>query len=131
MTLLRQLFYVLLIRPLLILILGLRVRHLERLKIAPRTIVAANHNSHLDALVLMSLIKFRHIPKVKLVAAKDYFALALCARGFRFTLSGLSRWTAAARKKTRLAPSKRRWIRAIPSSCSPRAHAARRKSASG
>ncbi len=69
----RQLFYVLIVRPILMILLGLSVRHLERLRVSPRQIIAANHNSHLDALVLMSLIKFRDIPRVKLVAAKDYF----------------------------------------------------------
>ena len=69
----RQLFYVLIVRPVLMILLGLSVRHLERLTVKPRHLIAANHNSHLDALVLMSLIKFRDIPKVKLVAAKDYF----------------------------------------------------------
>lgn len=69
----RQLFYVLIVRPVLMILLGLNVRNLERLSVKPRQIIAANHNSHLDALALMSLIKFRDIPKVKLVAAKDYF----------------------------------------------------------
>ncbi len=79
----RQLFYVLIIRPVLMILLGLSVRHLERLTVKPRQIIAANHNSHLDALVLMSLIKFHDIPKVKLVAAKDYF----CKTPFRTWLS--------------------------------------------
>ena len=69
----RQLFYVLIVRPVLMILLGLSARHLERLTVKSRHAIAANHNSHLDALVLMSLIKFRDIPKVKLVAAKDYF----------------------------------------------------------
>jgi 1-acyl-sn-glycerol-3-phosphate acyltransferase len=89
MTLLRQLFYVLLIRPLLVIILGLRVQHLERLNIAPNTIIAANHNSHLDALVLMSLIKFRDIPKVKLVAAKDYFCKTSLRAWFSLNIIGI------------------------------------------
>lgn len=73
MKLVRQLFYALLVRPVLLLCLGLSVRHLERLSLDKQKIIAANHNSHLDALVLMSLIRFSDIPKVKLVAAKDYF----------------------------------------------------------
>lgn len=67
-------FYALVVRPFLIVFLGFNTRNLDRLT-APdgAHLVAANHNSHLDALVLMSLFKLRDIRKVKLVAAKDYF----------------------------------------------------------
>ncbi len=71
--LIRQLFYTLLIRPLLLLLLGFNVRHYERLKAKGAHIIAANHNSHLDAMVLMSLFRFHDIPKIKLVAARDYW----------------------------------------------------------
>jgi 1-acyl-sn-glycerol-3-phosphate acyltransferase len=69
----RQIFYALLVRPFLLLTLGFNVRHLDRLKAQEGHLIAANHNSHLDALVLMSLFRLQDIPKVKLVAAKDYF----------------------------------------------------------
>lgn len=69
----RKLFYGLLVRPVMILLLGLNVRHFERLRVGGRHLIAANHNSHLDALVLMSLLPLCDVPKVKLVAAKDYF----------------------------------------------------------
>ncbi len=69
----RQLFYGLIVKPFLLLTLGFNVRHLDRLKAQKRHLIAANHNSHLDALVLMSLFRLEDIPKVKLVAAKDYF----------------------------------------------------------
>ncbi len=71
--LMRQIFYALLVRPFLLLALGLNVRHLDRLKVREGHLIVANHNSHLDALALMSLFKLHDIPKVKLVAAKDYF----------------------------------------------------------
>ena len=71
--LLQKIFYGLLVRPVLVILLGLNVRHLDRLKVGGPHLIAANHNSHLDALVLMSLIPLRDIPKVKLVAARDYF----------------------------------------------------------
>lgn len=70
---LRQLFYLLLVKPLMLLLLGLNVRHLDRLRAQGAHIIAANHNSHLDALVLMSLFRFADIPNIKLVAAKDYW----------------------------------------------------------
>ena len=74
MKLLRLLFFVFVLRPVLALILGLNIRHLERLRAVPGGhLVAANHNSHLDALVLLSLFQLKDLPRVKVVAAKDYF----------------------------------------------------------
>ena len=74
MTYLRLAFFVCFVRPLLVLILGLNIRHLERLRaVAGGHLVAANHNSHLDALVLLSLFQLKDLPRVKIVAAKDYF----------------------------------------------------------
>lgn len=70
---LRYFYYGFLIRPLLLIILGLNVRHLERLEAGPGRLIAANHNSHLDAMVLMSLFRMKDLPKVKVVAARDYF----------------------------------------------------------
>lgn len=89
MNLVRQLFYVLLVRPLLIILLGFNVRHLDRLQVHGPRLIAANHNSHLDALVLMSLFKFRDIPKVKLVAAKDYFCRTLFLTWFSLNIIGI------------------------------------------
>lgn len=36
-------------------------------------IIAANHNSHLDALAIISLFPYKKIKKLKLVGASDYF----------------------------------------------------------
>lgn len=72
-TFLRAGFYGVIVRPILIILLGLNVRNLTRLKIGEPRLIAANHNSHLDAMVLMSLFKLKDLPRVKVVAAKDYF----------------------------------------------------------
>jgi 1-acyl-sn-glycerol-3-phosphate acyltransferase len=72
-TLIRQVFYTILVRPILLVLLGFNVRGLEHLQARGPHLIAANHNSHLDALVLMSLFGFADIPKVKLVAARDYW----------------------------------------------------------
>ncbi|TKB28053.1 1-acyl-sn-glycerol-3-phosphate acyltransferase [Desulfopila sp. IMCC35006] len=37
-------------------------------------IIVANHNTHLDTLVLLRLFPLRRLHKVKIVAAKDYFS---------------------------------------------------------
>lgn len=89
MKLLRSLYYGVFIRFIVWIVLGLNVRHRERLPVDGPAIIVANHNSHLDTMVLISLLPFRLLPRVRPVAALDYFMRSPWLAWFAVNIIGI------------------------------------------
>ena len=70
---LKVVFFALFVKPLVFVGLGLNIINRERLPAIGPAVIAANHNSHLDTLVLVSLFPLSQIHLVRPVAAADYF----------------------------------------------------------
>lgn len=69
--------------------LGLNVRHRDRLVTRGPAIIAANHNSHINTLALLTLFPLSMIPKVRPVAAADYFMRSDFLAWFARTVVGI------------------------------------------
>ena len=67
------LFFGLIIKPIVFIVLGLNLRGHDKLPKKGPAVIVANHNSHLDTIVLMSLYPLSIIHRVRPVAAVDYF----------------------------------------------------------
>jgi 1-acyl-sn-glycerol-3-phosphate acyltransferase len=71
--LLRLLFFAMIVRPIVLVIIGLRVINLANLPRSGPAIICANHNSHLDTMVLMTIFPLGLLAKLRPVAATEYF----------------------------------------------------------
>lgn len=73
MKIFKILFVLLFVKPLVFVGLGLNIINRQNLPMNGPMVVAANHNSHLDTLVLLALFPISMVHKVRPVAAADYF----------------------------------------------------------
>ena len=70
---LRRLFAVTVAWPICLVVLGMNIRHRNRLPLKGPAIVTPNHNSHLDTAAMLTIFPLSVIPQVRPVAAADYF----------------------------------------------------------
>lgn len=69
----KLLFFGVIVKPLVLIGLGLNIINRPKLPAKGAAIIVANHTSHLDTLVLMSLYPLSIINHIRPVAAADYF----------------------------------------------------------
>ncbi|WP_428524249.1 lysophospholipid acyltransferase family protein [Roseibium sp.] len=69
---LQKVFYIF-VKIAVLFLLGLNVRRKDLLPSEGPAIIVANHNSHLDTMVLMALMPLSKLKDIKPVAAADYF----------------------------------------------------------
>ncbi len=71
------------VRPFILIVSGVSLKGKEHLPKEGPAILIANHNSHLDTLVVMSLFSLKTLEKVRPIGAEDYF----CNKPYKAWLS--------------------------------------------
>jgi len=69
----KKLFFILIVRPIVLIISGVSLKGKENLPSKGPAILVANHNSHLDTMVIMSLFSLKTLERVRPIGAEDYF----------------------------------------------------------
>lgn len=87
--LIQILFFLIIIKPVVFIVLGLNIRGKNNLPKKGPAVIAANHNSHLDTMVLMSLYPISILHKIRPVAAADYFLKNRFLKWFSQTCIGI------------------------------------------
>ena len=80
---------VVVVQPVARILLGLRARHVERLPQQGPAILIANHNSHLDTLLLLALFPLGVAERVRLTGAADYWFANRALTWFSGVLLGM------------------------------------------
>jgi 1-acyl-sn-glycerol-3-phosphate acyltransferase len=89
MKLLRKLFFVLIAKPLVLVLLGINIRDRHLLPTSGPAVIVANHNSHLDTLALVSLFSITQLDQIHPVAAADYFLKNRFIKWFAIHIIGI------------------------------------------
>jgi 1-acyl-sn-glycerol-3-phosphate acyltransferase len=103
-SLLRFLFFAVIVRPILLLAVGIHARGRDLLPQRGPAIVVANHNSHLDTLTIISLFPLRLLPKLRPVAAMDYFMRSKAMAWFATRIIGIIPIARGGRDRNPLGP---------------------------
>jgi 1-acyl-sn-glycerol-3-phosphate acyltransferase len=85
----RRILLALIIRPFAELVIGIDIIGKEKLPTTGPAIIAANHNSHVDTLIMLSLFSTKLLPKVRPVAAADHFLKTPLSTWFSTQLVGI------------------------------------------
>ncbi|GAK11559.1 1-acyl-sn-glycerol-3-phosphate acyltransferase [Geomicrobium sp. JCM 19039] len=69
----QKLFFLLVVKPVLLIVLGMNIHDIDRLPKNGPAVMIANHNSHLDTPLMMNLFPLKKLHLLRPVAAFDYF----------------------------------------------------------